>query len=365
MIRFACPCGRDLYGREEDIGRTAQCPGCDAISVIPAASMAEDGIQADRPLRPNRLESREDSVDRPRRPERDLAPPATSGKATAALLFGISAVCLLFTAIPGAIFGMLALRDIGKSNGNLGGRGMAITGLVFSCLSVLLVFPLSIFGVYKVRAAAARMQELNNLMQLTLGMHTLHDSNGTIPQAAAFQNANGKPLLSWRVALLPYIGEDRLYMRFRLDEPWDSPNNKALLPLMPKMYARPGDAPGSGMTHYQGFVGPGTAFEPRKLEQFHPAPRTPMPGWSLAQFTDGPSNTILIATSATPVPWTKPEDMPFDPTGPLPRLGGYLSGGSSVSLVDGSVRFLPETVPDATLRAVITRNGEEVVQLPW
>src|SRR6185437_7251534 len=104
------------------------------------------------------------------------------------------------------------------------------------------------------------------------------------------------PLLSWRVAILPYLGEDVLFKRFRLDEPWDSPHNKALLPLMPRVYGLPSAKPGdpslaAGMTHYQVFVGPGTAFEPRKVGEFPHAPRTPLPGWRVIDFTDGVSNT--------------------------------------------------------------------------
>src|SRR5262249_29159759 len=45
------------------------------------------------------------------------------------------------------------------------------------------------------------------------------------------------PLLSWRVAILPYIGQRALYQRFRLNEPWDSKHNKKLLAQMPKVFA--------------------------------------------------------------------------------------------------------------------------------
>ena len=375
MIRFSCPCGKQLQAQEEDVGREAKCPRCEATSIIPAGDgpspPGEDAIRADRPTRARR-ESREDDGERPRRRDRDrdFEPAGTSGKATAALLLGISALCLVVTAIPGAILGIMALSDISKSKGRLGGKGMAITGLVLSCVGFLMILPVALLlpAVQKVRTAAARMQDANNLMQLGLAMHNYDSTYGTMPQAAAYQDPNGKPLLSWRVALLPYVEQDSLYKRFRLDEPWDSPNNKALLPLMPKLYGRPGDKPGdanlvSGMTYYQVFVGPGSAFEPRKLDFPRPA-GSAMPGWTFSGFTDGISNTILIATSATAVPWTKPDDMPFDPTGPLPRLGGYVNGRTNVGFADGSVKPLPEDVPDATLRALITRNGGEVVQFP-
>ena len=114
---------------------------------------------------------------------------------------------------------------------------------------------------------------------------------------------------------------------------------------MPKTYALPGETNFSaGMTHYQVFVGPGAAFEPRKL-QVRPPAGSPVPGWKLSDFPDGTSNTILIATSATAVPWTKPDDMPFDPAGPLPPLGGYLRRGNNVALADGSVRTIDRGRP--------------------
>jgi hypothetical protein len=320
-------------------------------------------IQADAPARPRRERPREDSVDRPRRRrERELVATGTSGKAITALVLGILSPLLLLPSVPGAIFGILALRDIGRSNGRLGGNGMAIAGIVLSCISVLVMCPVALLvpAVQNVRSAAQRMKDSNNLKQLALGLINHESANGSFPQAAAYQDANGKPLLSWRVAILPYIGEAQLYSQFRLNEPWDSPNNKALLPLMPKEFDLPGDPnTGTGMTHYQAFVGPGTAFEPRKRGPGG-VPGSVVAGSRMIDFTDGTSNTILIAASATPVPWTKPDDMPFDPAGPPPRLGGYLArGANNVALADGSVRSLPQGTPDATIRAAITRNGND------
>ena len=164
---------------------------------------------------------------------------------------------------------------------------------------------------------------------------------------------NAKPLLSWRVAILPWIEQDALYKQFHLNEPWDSEHNKKLLAQMPAVYAAPGlkDREG-GRTYYQAVVGTGAAFEPRRQLR-------------LPDFLDGTSNTLCIAEAAVPVPWTKPEDLPFDPNGPLPPLGRQSSAGFNVALADGSTRWLPNQTPERTLRLLITRNdGQMVPNLP-
>src|SRR5688572_9177285 len=78
-----------------------------------------------------------------------------------------------------------------------------------------------------VKLAAARQQSSNNLKQLALALHNYHDTIGKMPQDIV--DKDGKPLLSWRVHLLPYMEEDHIYKQFKLDEPWDSTTNKALL----------------------------------------------------------------------------------------------------------------------------------------
>src|SRR5207244_3205303 len=110
-------------------------------------------------------------------------------------------------------------------------------------------------------------------------MHNYESAHGTLPPAAV-RSTDGTPLLSWRVAILPFIEQDTLYQEFHLDEPWDSPHNIRLLERMPRTYA-----PFSGKktpqpytTYYQVFVGEGTAFEGPE-------------GIAMATFRRGTSNT--------------------------------------------------------------------------
>jgi RNA polymerase sigma factor (sigma-70 family) len=169
--------------------------------------------------------------------------------------------------------------------------------------------------------------------------------------AAPSIDGNAKPLLSWRVAILPYIEQDALYKAFHLDEPWDSEHNKKLLSRMPSVYAPPGAKGDDGKTYYQAIVGTGAAWEPR--QQMH---------WP-ASFPDGTSNTILIVEAATPVPWTKPEDLPYVADQALPKFGGLFGGDFHALFGDGAVHFLSAKADETNLHAAITRAGGEVIDL--
>lgn len=196
---------------------------------------------------------------------------------------------------------------------------------------------------------AVRMTSANNLKLIGLALHTYHDAHKQFP-APAIYGKGGKPLLSWRVAVLPYIEQEALYRKFKLDEPWNSPHNSKLIPLMPKVYrpVRGKLAEPDGTTFYQALVGKGAAFEGKS-------------GLAFAGFTDGLSNTILVVEAGKDVVWTKPDDVPFDAGKKLPKLGGMFDEGFHALFGDGSVRFLKKTITPATLRAIITRAGGEVV----
>jgi hypothetical protein len=192
------------------------------------------------------------------------------------------------------------------------------------------------------------MVSQNNLKQIGLALHNFHDVNGHFPAPAIYDKA-GKPLLSWRVAILPFVEHDALYRRFKLDEPWDSPHNKALLKEMPRPYAPVGDEQRErGRTFYQAIVGPGAAFEPKR----------PL---KIADFTDGTSNTILVVEGAAPVPWTKPEDVAFVPDQALPKFGGLFQGHFNALFADGSVLVISRKANERELRKALTRADGEVL----
>jgi hypothetical protein len=208
-------------------------------------------------------------------------------------------------------------------------------------------------AIQKMREAAARAQSSNNLRQIALAFHNYHDTYGHMP-AAAIVDKSGKPLLSWRVAILPFIEHDQLYKQFHLDEPWDSEHNKKLLDKMPKTYAHPiGQPKEPNSTYYRVFTGKDTPFNGSV------GPRLP------ATFQDGTSNTILVVEAGEAVPWTKPDDLPYDAAKPVPPLGKFWGGGFLAALADGSVRTISKSITERTLRAAITPAGGEVLGSDW
>jgi hypothetical protein len=198
----------------------------------------------------------------------------------------------------------------------------------------------------RLRELSRRAQGTNNLKQIALAMHNYLDVNRSFPPVAIC-DPDGKPLLSWRVLLLPYLEEGVLAKEFHLDEPWDSAHNKKLVSRMPKVFAVEGAGAKEGETFYQGFSGDGAFFEGKK-------------GRRITDITDGTSNTFLVAEANRAVPWTKPEDISYDASKPLPKLG-FRKDGFFAAFCDGSVRFIPKKTPEATLRAYITPNGGEVI----
>jgi hypothetical protein len=210
-----------------------------------------------------------------------------------------------------------------------------------------------VFGPSSPRVAAARQSSNGNLRQIGVAMHNVHDTYNSFP--AGIYDKTGKVGLSWRVAILPFIEQENLYRQFHLDEPWDSDHNKTLIPMMPKTF----DA-GSGSksyTFYRSFTmpPPGKSGQAKQL----------VPGLRLTGISDGSSNTFMVAEAGEAVIWTKPDELVYSPNGPAPKLGGVFADGFNVTMCDGSVKwFTKSALTDAELKALITANGGEIVNIP-
>jgi prepilin-type processing-associated H-X9-DG protein len=209
------------------------------------------------------------------------------------------------------------------------------------------------------REAALRSRCVNNEKQIALAMHNYISAHKLEFPPAYTADKAGKPLLSWRVLILPYLEQEALFKEFHLDEPWDSPHNRALVAKMPQVFRCPlgsAEVAGEGKTRYLTPRGPNTVFrgaEPVKINEI----------------TDGTSNTIIVVDvgDERAVTWTKPEDWEIGPDpkaasgGIFSAHGGRTARGTNAAYADGSVHFLRETIKPATLRNLLTSNGGEVI----
>ena len=204
-------------------------------------------------------------------------------------------------------------------------------------------------AVQAAREAARRMTASNNLKQIALAMHNFHSKYKKLPDRA-IRDADGNPLLSWRVAILPFVEQSELYEQFHLDEPWDSPHNIKLLDQMPEIYVDPSTVLEPGYTVFQLPQGEGLMFEESGERKFR-------------DVMDGTSNTIMVVESSmdAAVPWTKPADLEIDMAAPLARTGNFHQGGFHVVMASGAVIFLTTSIDLELFRALLTRAGKEII----
>lgn len=197
------------------------------------------------------------------------------------------------------------------------------------------------------RAEAGKAQSMNHLKQLGLAFHNFADNWGSFPPSAGY--AGEKPLLSWRVYLLPYLEQQALYQEFRLDEPWDSEHNRKLVERMPEVFKSPNVAAPAGHTAFLVPTGEGLTFGGRE-------------GLRLKDVTDGLSNTLLVveAPATKAVPWTKPEDLAITPEAPLAGLVGGREAFAAL-IADGSARRFSKGIDAQEFLKLLTPAGGEVV----
>ncbi|MGE3408814.1 MAG: DUF1559 domain-containing protein [Pirellulales bacterium] len=247
-----------------------------------------------------------------------------------------------------------------------GGSGAGLVIAIIGGVVLLLLLACGGFMVFGVRTAtvavqqaavqaqgaAGRSQCMNNLRQIAIAMHNYHDVHGSLPPAY-LADAEGKPMHSWRVLILPYVGQSALYQQYHFDEPWDSPHNSSLAALMPLQYRCPDDAAGEPSTHYMVISGTGAPFEGSTPAKF-------------SSFLDGLSNTLLVVEATSSANWMSPTDLDISQMSfavndtSRPAVGSPHENGANVALGDGSVRFLtPEDTPPDALKAMITRGGGE------
>ena len=263
---------------------------------------------------------------------------------------GPCAACSKPITIPGTVNYAYAPKP---SSG--GGAGVAtaivvvvVMVLLIPCVLIALLLP----AVQAAREAARRMQASNHLKQLALAMQNYHDYYGALPPAVV-TDANGNPLYSGRVLLLPFMEQKPLYDQFKKDEPWDSPSNRAFSRMDIATFKDPSAPRGQpGQTDFVFVTGVGTALEARK--------------GAVAKFTDitdGTSNTLfMIEIKGSGINWAEPRDL--DITQPMSLPPGNHPGGNVAVFYDGHTQMIPKTTPPQSIHGLATRAGGEIVNLP-
>lgn len=196
-------------------------------------------------------------------------------------------------------------------------------------------------------ATDRRHRTLDNLHRIGEALRAYVKANGRYPDPA-IRARDGTPLLSWRVALLPLLGQQQLYARFDLDQPWDSPRNRALLAQIPPVYQSPERA--DEKTNYLVPVGSTTVF--RRPRSVHPR-----------RIEDGVANTAILleVDDSLAVPWTSPREYEVDGKQPTRGLGQLRGDGFFVVFGGAVVRQIAPSVPARQVAAIFTTDGGEPV----
>ncbi len=189
------------------------------------------------------------------------------------------------------------------------------------------------------RESARQMSLSNDLKQICLAWLGYETTHHELPQD--IKDNNGKPLLSWRVRILPFLAQEALYNEFRLNEPWDSVHNRALLSRMPAVYHNPWNRDELSETRLQGVVGKDTALRGKTM---------------FRDVTDGLSNTAFLVAASKPVPWTKPDDIPLCQN----MVDALDFHGDTVPMahLDGAVFHYPKLSDDVYQKLFEINDGE-------
>ncbi len=264
---------------------------------------------------------------------------------------GPCAACGQTMTIPGAVPppGYYAPQAAARSSGSGGTVAIVIVlaVLVLMCpCGVALLLP----AVQAAREAARRTASQNNLKQIGIALHNYHDTYNQFPPAVV-TDANGQPLYSGRVLLLPFMEQQALFNAFNKNERWDSPANMALSHTKVSTFVDPSN-PNQGPDSSYAFVtGTGSLFEAGQPIR-------------IQTITDGTSNTLaFIEVQSTGGSWAAPSEVDLAQlAGGMPK--GNHPGGNLALFADGSVKFLSQNIAPQTLHQLGTRAGGEAVAAP-
>jgi len=230
-------------------------------------------------------------------------------------------------------------------------RGFTTIELVVVVV-IIIVLILLLLPVLQPSGHGIRPMIRNQLKLIGLALHNYHDDYGTFPPAYV-ADENGRRLHSWRVLILPYLGEQQaqeLYEQYDFSEPWNGPNNVKLVTQRPNIYGYPGQKGDATVTAFAAIVGKPCVFRGTK----------PV---AIKDIRDGTSNTLIAGEAVEAgIPWTKPQDVEFDQFTHWGDPAGFSSdvvvGGAYALFADGSVQPISsDKFDEKTTRALFTRAG--------
>ncbi len=284
-----------------------------------------------------------------------------AGPLVLAVLFGVAAWIGLELWVPLAATGVMAFASLASL--------VAVTLLkrplspkvkgyaVAACIAAVLILYESTALQVAVERAAPRRRCADNLQQIAFALVSYHDVYGCFPPAY-LADEDGRPEHSWRVLILPYLGQNDLYDQYHFAEPWDGPNNRKLADLGTPVFTCPEDSQSlSTTTNYLAVVGPHAAWlgsESTSLADF-------------ADEWDGVLHVVEVADSN--IHWMEPRDLHatwIPPTVNAPRSQAISSphlSGANAAFANGQVRFLSNNVSKEDLRAMFTRSGGEPIDI--
>jgi hypothetical protein len=201
----------------------------------------------------------------------------------------------------------------------------------------------------------------NNLRMVALALQLYHDTYNSFPPAY-IADADGNPMHSWRVLLLPFLEQKALYNHYRFDEPWNSPNNAQIGQLILRVYQCPSDKRDLPTTSYLAVIGSETIW-PGAIAT------------KMSDIKDGPANTILLVeVHNSGIPWMEPRDLDFATMPMTVNAAPAVCISSThhhrqtefanIAFADGQVHAIPATASAKSLRAALTISGQEKSKLP-
>lgn len=235
-------------------------------------------------------------------------------------------------------------------------------GWLLGCFGALLLASILIGMILpatqQIRGPHPRTMCLNQMRQISLAMLNYESANGHF-LPAYIADEDGKPMHSWRVLLLPYLEQEALYNQYSFDEPWNGPNNSKLHDVIVPGFqcSSVGRGEQETNTSYRLVTGKGTAFDGDHETTFR-------------EVSDGTSNTLTIVEVAnSDTHWMEPVDLPLDEA--LARFSDpdkaeqccNHPGTFNISLMDGSTHSIGFPISAENLKALITIDGGEIVNI--